>query len=829
MRASVVVPLHGALELTWGCLRALAAAGWDPRDELVLVDNASPDGTRAWLDEGVDELAVVVRNDVNHDFAGGCNDGAAIARGSVIVFLNNDTEVGAGWLDSLLLELEDPEVAIAGGLLLYPDGSIQHAGVAVERGRFPRHLYRNQPGTLQAARASYDVQVVTGALLAIRADVFAQVGGLDRAYRNGCEDIDLCWRVRDAGHRVRYTGRAATVHLESATEGRHDHDDANAVLLQERWGARARADRCFGDEIQVVADPQVPWRREQPLWSVTVPVCGPVGRTRRCLEAIRATIAGRDDVEVLLVDGVGSDDVLALLREQTTWAWVLLGDTGSNQALACQRGWRSSLGMLCVFVPDAAEVRPGWLDPLEAALRAPMTAVAGPLLVERDGSAVVAAGLEVRPADPVPRPALAGVDPQAATRACGPLREVQAVSAVGLAIRRSTLSAVGGFDEGVARSYAEVDLCMRLRVHGARVVVVTDSLVACDGEAVPGGGGERTRDDDRFRARATHVLVPDDHTFRDRLVLAPSVPGACGGVLVVAGVAGGLGAGAASLNDALLDAAADAGGRGGVAMLVFATDGVDRAVLLERAEQARAGNNEHVIVLGDAERIDAVVVPLHAVVVAGGADLALPMPAALLDWLDRLRLFGWPVHEADALDLPPPVPWRSTMGAAVPGAPVQLRDRWGIAPLASRRPTLPAPLVLEPPLDVEPSFDTRTRVALVVPPADATAAAQLLAAAFEQLGDDDACTAVVRISGDDESYTAVESAAERAEQRVTLPDVVIVEGGPEQDVAIARATGGSVVVASGMDRDALRLRSIARAVGADVVTIVVDRPAPRER
>jgi GT2 family glycosyltransferase len=227
-RASIIIVTYGQRALTEQCLRSLENClgdGLGREWELVLIDNNSPDDTpellRSWADR-----AVVRVLDHNRNFAGGCNLGASEARGEVLIFLNNDTEVTPGALETLVGQALEPGVAIAGCRLLFPNGTLQHAGVAFLYGQalggasMPQHVFHHQDQELAAARANYELDCVTAACMAVRADAFRAVGGFDEGYRNGLEDVDLCLRVRMAGQRIVYRGDATIVHHEGASRGK---------------------------------------------------------------------------------------------------------------------------------------------------------------------------------------------------------------------------------------------------------------------------------------------------------------------------------------------------------------------------------------------------------------------------------------------------------------------------------------------------------------------------------------------------------------------------------------------------------------------------------
>ncbi|HEY4096531.1 MAG TPA: glycosyltransferase [Baekduia sp.] len=251
--ASVVICTYGQRAYTERCLASLERAlgpKLGTEVELVLVDNASPDDTAELLKRWEDRARVLLLP-VNRNFAGGNNAGAAVARGQVLIFLNNDTEVPAGVIEGLAGEALRPEVGLVGLRLRYPDGLLQHAGFAwreVDGRHVPFHLFHHEDGELPAARATFDTSGVTGACVAIRAELFDAVGGFDEAYINGWEDTDLVQRVRAAGARVRYRGDLEVLHHEGATTGRdYARTNRGAVDNQQIFAARW-GDTLEGDE-----------------------------------------------------------------------------------------------------------------------------------------------------------------------------------------------------------------------------------------------------------------------------------------------------------------------------------------------------------------------------------------------------------------------------------------------------------------------------------------------------------------------------------------------------------------------------------------------------
>jgi GT2 family glycosyltransferase len=240
---SIVMPVHNRAGLTRQCIDAIIDEPPMVSFEIVVVDDASTDWTARLLAQYGDAVRVLTRF-ANGGFATACNDGAAATAGTYLIFLNNDTIPRPGWLDALVDYAErHPGAAVVGSKLLFPDDSIQHAGVVVCQDGNPRHLYAGFPGDHLAVNTSRQFQAVTAACVLVRRDAFDQVGGFDTAFRNCLEDVDLCLRLRERGHEVHYCHESVLYHLESVSRGRRSKEiERNAKLFRSRWGDRARRD-----------------------------------------------------------------------------------------------------------------------------------------------------------------------------------------------------------------------------------------------------------------------------------------------------------------------------------------------------------------------------------------------------------------------------------------------------------------------------------------------------------------------------------------------------------------------------------------------------------
>ncbi|HEV3383958.1 MAG TPA: glycosyltransferase family 2 protein [Gemmata sp.] len=224
-RVSIVIPFKDRPELLRNCLRSLAHTSY--RDfEVILVDNGSKERrTKRFLSRNLARgRFVVVDGSGQFNFSRLCNSGAARANGEYLLFLNNDTEVlDPAWLEQLLRPAMDARVGIVAATLLYPNRTIQHAGI------FPRddglwvHQYRGVPvghrGENSELLVPRSVPAVTAACLMIRRELFQAMAGFDERYPVTYNDIELCERVRERGLLVVITPHVRLMHYEGLSRG----------------------------------------------------------------------------------------------------------------------------------------------------------------------------------------------------------------------------------------------------------------------------------------------------------------------------------------------------------------------------------------------------------------------------------------------------------------------------------------------------------------------------------------------------------------------------------------------------------------------------------
>jgi GT2 family glycosyltransferase len=216
---SIVIPVYNKKAYTLACLSSLTAnVGAHVPYEVIVIDNDSTDGTAAALAK-IPGL-VYKHNKKNMGFVDACNQGAKMARGKYIVFLNNDTLVQKSWLESLLETVQRDGVGIVGSKLVYPNEKLQEAGGIIFNDGSGHNYGRNQLPNDYKYNYVREVDYCSGASIIIRKDFFFEVGGFDRLYAPAYyEDTDLSFATRKAGLKVLYQPKSVVYHVEGGTAG----------------------------------------------------------------------------------------------------------------------------------------------------------------------------------------------------------------------------------------------------------------------------------------------------------------------------------------------------------------------------------------------------------------------------------------------------------------------------------------------------------------------------------------------------------------------------------------------------------------------------------
>lgn len=238
---TIVIPVHGQWEYTRRCLLAIASSQPTVPYEVVVVDDASPDETASQLARcsGIR----IAHTEHNLGFVRAANLGASQAHGRLLVFLNNDTEVTAGWLDALVHTAQSADdIGLVGATLIYPDGRLQECGGIVwADGSAANYGNRDDPhkGRYKSVR---EVDYCSGAALLVRQDLFERLGRFDERYSPGYyEDTDLAFAARTAGYRTIVDPHAVVIHHEGVshgtdlTSGVKRFQETNRAVFTAKW------------------------------------------------------------------------------------------------------------------------------------------------------------------------------------------------------------------------------------------------------------------------------------------------------------------------------------------------------------------------------------------------------------------------------------------------------------------------------------------------------------------------------------------------------------------------------------------------------------------
>lgn len=252
---SVIIPTRDGLEVLQPCLEGLLAHTDYPRLDILVADNGSTDpATLVYLRELEAREAIrVLRLEMPFNWSRLNNLSVRQTCGEVLVFLNNDVEVlQPNWLRQMITQALRPEIGAVGALLLYPNGLVQHAGVVLGLGGLAGHPHKGSDpeasGSWTPLCCTRSTMAVTGACLAVRREVFDQVGGFEEQLAVAYNDVDFCLRVTQTRRRVLWTPEVVLRHHESFTRGRDSGWAQNRRFSAERAFMRARWWPRFGQD-----------------------------------------------------------------------------------------------------------------------------------------------------------------------------------------------------------------------------------------------------------------------------------------------------------------------------------------------------------------------------------------------------------------------------------------------------------------------------------------------------------------------------------------------------------------------------------------------------
>ncbi len=255
---SIIIPTCAAGGHIESCIRSLRATTADHDIEIVCIENIAPESAhwRVWLKANVE---VVVSTGESFNWSRFNNIAAGHASGDFLLFLNDDIEAEcAGWLDALLQHGAREEVGVVGARLLYPNRTVQHAGMFLSEAGIGRHAFRfaaeDDPGYFGLALTVRDVSAVTGACMLMRRQHFEALGGFDETHEVVNNDLDFCLRTTDANRQVVYTPYATLIHHEQASRAAMP-DKYDLQRFNMKWYTRfAKGDPFYNPNLSTSSD-----------------------------------------------------------------------------------------------------------------------------------------------------------------------------------------------------------------------------------------------------------------------------------------------------------------------------------------------------------------------------------------------------------------------------------------------------------------------------------------------------------------------------------------------------------------------------------------------
>ena len=251
----MIIPTRNGLEVLEPCLNSLLRITRYPDLEVLVVDNGSDDPATLRFLAGLEQKGKirVLRDPSPFNYSALNNKAVEQATGALVCLLNNDIEVvEPDWLEALVVQALRPGVGAVGARLLYPDRTLQHAGVLLGVGGVANHAHLGwpgeHPGYFSRAQLNQEMAAVTGACLVVRREHYLKVGGLDAMHlKVAFNDVDFCLKLREIGLHNVYVGAAKLIHHESVSRGQDLSPEKAArfasevAWMQQRWGEQLQA------------------------------------------------------------------------------------------------------------------------------------------------------------------------------------------------------------------------------------------------------------------------------------------------------------------------------------------------------------------------------------------------------------------------------------------------------------------------------------------------------------------------------------------------------------------------------------------------------------
>ncbi len=257
---SIIIPTRDRSEMLSNCLKSIFNKSFYPNFEVIILDNGSKEKAthdlfEKWKRQEKNRFKVVSL-DEPFNYSAVNNHAVRYADGKYLLFLNNDIEViSSDWIDAMVEQAQRPSIGAVGGLLLYADDTIQHAGVVVGLGGTAAHSHRglnkNDAGYFGRVVCISNCSAVTGACLMCRKEVFEEVGGFEEKLAVNYNDVDLCLKMLEKGYRNVYLPHVQLYHYESQTRKTvGDSHQQEKDFLIKKWGQYVENDPYYNPNLR---------------------------------------------------------------------------------------------------------------------------------------------------------------------------------------------------------------------------------------------------------------------------------------------------------------------------------------------------------------------------------------------------------------------------------------------------------------------------------------------------------------------------------------------------------------------------------------------------
>lgn len=498
---SIVIVTYNSKATIAACLQSVAAS-LSPDDEVVLVDNASRDETVLLCEQMIHGHSQFksIRNDVNAGFSKATNQGILATGNPLVVLLNPDTIVPARWLDALSRHIENDIGAV---------GPVSNYVAGLQK----MELYQQGPLPSEASidgiarffqvwndRQSIETRLLIGFCMMIRRDVLEKIGYLDDELFLGNDDLDISWRLRLNGYRLKVATDVFVFHYGQISFS-SEPDGTTKRLIQEStdhlyrklvanyapesvpspqdlWGID-----WFNPSVEVITEAESARQREtsfkKPLTSIIILTWNQLALTQACL----ASISRHTELpyELIMIDNGSSDGTVTWLCQQAEAdRRITIIENADNLGFAagCNQGIRAAKGSRLVLLNNDTVVTPGWLSGMNELLeRYPDAGIIGPMTNSASGIQVVQ---EVE-YTPESLPTWVEAFHQRHRYRIIPQRRIVGFC---MLFRRELIEKVGLLDEAFgAGNYEDDDFCLRAELAGFRNMIAGDVFIHHEGGA----------------------------------------------------------------------------------------------------------------------------------------------------------------------------------------------------------------------------------------------------------------------------------------------------------------------------------------------------------